>query len=152
GRLSRTGTLMKLFDGTGFLIFKTKARVITAYLRGAERLPFSPNPNRKKCFPKVTAHFSTALTAPDLGETSTGRARAQLTNWLRDQMVRQQFAVETAFGAQNIFSAVAETARKNPGHVILEDATLNTLTYRKLMVGADVLAHAVRGSISDCER
>jgi acyl-[acyl-carrier-protein]-phospholipid O-acyltransferase/long-chain-fatty-acid--[acyl-carrier-protein] ligase len=29
GRLSRTGTLMKLFDGTGFLIFKTKAKVIT---------------------------------------------------------------------------------------------------------------------------
>ena len=28
-RLSRTGTLMKLFDGTGFLIFKTKANVIT---------------------------------------------------------------------------------------------------------------------------
>ena len=32
GRLSRTGSLMKLFDGTGFLIHKTKAKVITAYL------------------------------------------------------------------------------------------------------------------------
>ena len=52
GRLSRTGNLMKLFDGTGFLIFKTKAKVITAYLRGNERLPYSPNPNWKKCFPK----------------------------------------------------------------------------------------------------
>jgi len=40
GRLSRTGTLMKLFDGTGFLIFKTRAKVITAFLRGAERQPF----------------------------------------------------------------------------------------------------------------
>jgi len=52
GRLSRTGTLMKLFDGTGFLIFKTRAKVITAYLRGAGCLPFSPNPGWKKCFPK----------------------------------------------------------------------------------------------------
>ena len=80
GRLSRTGTLMKLFDGTGFLIFKTKARVITAYLRGAGRLPYSPNPGRKKWFPKVTAHFSPALTAPELGEISTGKARTRLTN------------------------------------------------------------------------
>jgi acyl-[acyl-carrier-protein]-phospholipid O-acyltransferase/long-chain-fatty-acid--[acyl-carrier-protein] ligase len=152
GRLSRTGTLMKLFDGTGFLIFKTRAKVITAFLRGAERLPFSPNPGWKKCFPKVTAHFSAALAAPELGDISAGRARALLTSWLRDQMVRQQFEVEMAFGAQNVLSAVAETARKHPGQVILEDTTLQKLTYRKLMVGADVLAHALRGTVTGGER
>jgi acyl-[acyl-carrier-protein]-phospholipid O-acyltransferase/long-chain-fatty-acid--[acyl-carrier-protein] ligase len=153
GRLSRTGTLMKLFDGTGFLIFKTGAKVITAYLRGAGRLPFSPNPGWKKYFPKVTAHFSATLAAPELGDNvSTGRARARLTSWLRDQMVRQQFEVEMAFGPQNVLSAVAETARKLPGHIILEDTTLQTLTYRKLMVGADVLAHALRGTVTGGER
>jgi acyl-[acyl-carrier-protein]-phospholipid O-acyltransferase/long-chain-fatty-acid--[acyl-carrier-protein] ligase len=152
GRLSRTGTLMKLFDGTGFLIFKTKAKVITAYLRGAGRLPYSPNPGWKKCFPKVTAHFSATLAAPELGDISTGRARALLTNWLRDQMVRQQFEVEMAFGAQNVLSAVAEIARKHPSHIILEDTTQQKLTYRKLMVGADVLAHALRGAVAGGER
>ena len=152
GRLSRTGTLMKLFDGTGFLIFKTKAKVITACLRGAQRLPYSPNPGWKKCFPKVTAHFSTALTAPELGDISAGRARTHLTNWLRDQMVRQQFEVEMKFGAQNVLAAVAQSAYERPSDVILEDATLQTLTYRKLMVGADVLAQALRGPVSGGER
>ncbi|MEJ0091486.1 MAG: AMP-binding protein [Limisphaerales bacterium] len=152
GRLSRTGTMMKLFDGTGFLIFKTKARVITAYLRGAERLPYSPNPNAKKLFPKVTAHFSPVLTAPELGDISAGRARGLLTNWLRDQLVRQQFEVEMKFGAQNVLTAVAETARQRPGQVILEDATLQALTCRKLMVGADVLAQALREKVSGGDR
>jgi acyl-[acyl-carrier-protein]-phospholipid O-acyltransferase/long-chain-fatty-acid--[acyl-carrier-protein] ligase len=152
GRLSRTGTLMKLFDGTGFLIFKTKAKVITAYLRGAGRLPHSPNPGWKKWFPKVTAHFSAALVAPELGDISTTRARALLTNWLRDQVVRQQFEVETEFGAQNVFSAVAQSARMQPGQLILEDATQQKLTYRKLMVGADVLAEALRGKVAGGER
>jgi acyl-[acyl-carrier-protein]-phospholipid O-acyltransferase/long-chain-fatty-acid--[acyl-carrier-protein] ligase len=152
GRLSRTGTLMKLFDGTGFLIFKTKAKVITAYLRGAGRLPFSPNPGWKQYFPKVTAHFSAAPASPELKDISTARARALLTNWLRDQMVRQQFEVEMTFGAKNVLSAVAESARKLPRHVILEDATLQTLTYRKLMVGADVLAHTLRGAVTAGER
>jgi acyl-[acyl-carrier-protein]-phospholipid O-acyltransferase/long-chain-fatty-acid--[acyl-carrier-protein] ligase len=152
GRLSRTGNLMKLFDGTGFLIFKTKAKVITIYLRGAGRLPYSPNPNGKKYFSRVTAHFSAALTAPELGDISTGKARVLLTNWLRDQMVRQQFEVEIKFGAQSVLSAVAATARQHPGRVILEDATLQTLTYRKLMVGADVLAQALSVTVSGGER
>jgi acyl-[acyl-carrier-protein]-phospholipid O-acyltransferase / long-chain-fatty-acid--[acyl-carrier-protein] ligase len=152
GRLSRTGTLMKLFDGTGFLIFKTKAKVITACLRGAGRLPYSPNPAWKKCFPHVTVHFSALLTAPELGEISTGSARTRLTGWLRDQMVRQQFEVEMAFGAQNVLAAVAETARQYPSRVILEDATMQKLTCRKLMVGAGVLAHALRGAVTGGER
>ena len=149
GRLSRTGTLMKLFDGTGFLIFKTKAKVVTAHLRGAERLPYSPNPGWKKCFPKVTAHFSAALTAPDLGDVSTARARTLLTNWLRSQMVRQRFEVELAFGPQDVLSAVTETAAQQPGQVILEDATLQQLTYRKLLVGADVLAQALHDRVTE---
>jgi len=149
GRLSRTGNLMKLFDGTGFLIFKTKAKVITAYLRDADRLPCSPNPNGKKCFPKMTVHFSATLTTPELGEISTTRARTLLTNWLRDQMVRQQFELEMSFGAQNVLSAVAQSAREHPGQVILEDATLQTLNYRKLMVGAEVLAQAMSETVSD---
>jgi acyl-[acyl-carrier-protein]-phospholipid O-acyltransferase/long-chain-fatty-acid--[acyl-carrier-protein] ligase len=152
GRLSRTGTLMKLFDGTGFLIFKTKAKVITTYLRGAERLPYSPNPGWKKCFPKVTAHFGPALTAPDVGDVSTARARTVLTNWLRGQMVRQRFETELAFGPQDLLSAVAEKAGQQPGQIILEDATLQTLTYRKLLVGADLLAQALHDRVDKAER
>ena len=34
----------------------------------------------------------------------------------------------------------------------MEDATLKTLTYRKLMVGAEVLAGALRGPVSSGER
>jgi acyl-[acyl-carrier-protein]-phospholipid O-acyltransferase / long-chain-fatty-acid--[acyl-carrier-protein] ligase len=152
GRLSRTGNLMKLFDGTGFLIFKTKAKVITAFLRGAGSLPYSPNPNAKRCCPRITVHFSAALTSPDLGDISTSRARALLTNWLRDHMVRHQFETQMKFGAQNVLAAVEETGRSRPCQLILEDATLQKLTYRKLMVGADVLAGALRDILTHGER
>src|SRR3954470_22771249 len=97
GRLSRTGTLMKLFDGTGFLLHKTHAKVITCYLRGANRLPLCPHPGWRKWFPTVTAHFSEVLDPPKLAELSTAQARAKMTNWLREQMVRQQFQVEMDF-------------------------------------------------------
>jgi acyl-[acyl-carrier-protein]-phospholipid O-acyltransferase/long-chain-fatty-acid--[acyl-carrier-protein] ligase len=114
GRLSRTGSLMKLFDGTGFLIFKTKAKVITAYLRGAERLPYSPNPGGKNVFPRVTVHFSAALSAPELGEISTGQRAGAADELAPRPDGAQQFEVEMAFGAPNVLSAVAETPASIP--------------------------------------
>jgi acyl-[acyl-carrier-protein]-phospholipid O-acyltransferase/long-chain-fatty-acid--[acyl-carrier-protein] ligase len=143
GRLSLTGALMKLFDGTGFLLHKTKAKVITAYLRDAHRLPYSRHPGWKKCCPRVTAHFSELLTPPRLEHAGTAHARAALTAWLRDRMVEQQFNVEMEFGPRDVLSAVAATAAQIPGHVVMEDASGTELTYRKLMVGVRVLADAL---------
>ncbi len=152
GRLSRTGRLMKLFDGTGFLIYKTKAKVITACLRGPEHLPFSPNPDWKACFPRVTVHFSAAQVGPELGGMRGIRARARLTAWLRDRLVLQQFQVAMACGPVNVLAAVAAAAGDSPGKIILEDATQKPLTYRQLMVGAGVLAPALRGPVAAAER
>ena len=140
GRLSRSGGLMKLFEGTGFLLHKTGAKVVTCYLRGASRLPFSPNSSRKQWFPRVTAHFSAVLTPPVLKNVSTAQARARLTDWLRDKMVNQQFEVETAFGPNHILAAIVETACRKPAKRILEDLSYEPLTYRRLLAGAEVLA------------
>jgi acyl-[acyl-carrier-protein]-phospholipid O-acyltransferase / long-chain-fatty-acid--[acyl-carrier-protein] ligase len=139
GRLSRTGTLMKLFDGTGFLLHKTGAKVITCYLRGAFRLPCSPNPNQKKWFPKITAHFSDVLQPPHVEHMSTSQARTLFTNWLRDKMVEQQFEVEMTFGPQTAAEAVVETASRFPGHTILMDVN-SSLTYKRLLVGVDLMS------------
>lgn len=147
GRLSRTGTLMKLFDGTGFLLRKTGAKVITCYLRGAHRLPASPNPNRKKWFPRITAHFGDALIAPHVDHLSASQARALFTNWLRDQMVRQQFEIEMQFGPQTLAEAVVEAAARFPGHVVLQDVNA-ALTYKKLLVSADLMARQLDNALS----
>jgi acyl-[acyl-carrier-protein]-phospholipid O-acyltransferase/long-chain-fatty-acid--[acyl-carrier-protein] ligase len=139
GRLSPTGSLMKLFDGTGFLIFKTHAKVITAYLRGAGRLPFSRNPNRKQWFPRVSAHFSPVLATPDLQGVSTTEARNRLTDWLRDQMVRQQFETEMEFGPKTVPEAIAARGGERASQIILEDVTLKKLTYRRVLTGTRLL-------------
>ncbi len=138
GRLSQTGSLMKLFDGTGFLLYKTDAKVITCYLRNAHRLPLSPQPGWKRFFPRVTAHFSSVITPVKPLNISTTLARYKLTNWLRDTLVQQQFWVEMEQGPKNLLEAIAETARLHPMNVVLEDVTRQKLTYRKLMIGVDL--------------
>jgi acyl-[acyl-carrier-protein]-phospholipid O-acyltransferase / long-chain-fatty-acid--[acyl-carrier-protein] ligase len=138
GRLSRTGTLMKLFDGTGFLIHKTKAKVITCYLRGAHRLPTSPNPNQKFWFPRLSMHFSDVLAAPQVEHLSTSASRRLYTGWLRDEMLRQQFDTEMQFGPRTIPAAIIETANRFPDRVVLEDIN-GTLTNKRLLLGADLM-------------
>jgi acyl-[acyl-carrier-protein]-phospholipid O-acyltransferase / long-chain-fatty-acid--[acyl-carrier-protein] ligase len=144
GRISTTGSLMKLYDGTGFLLHKTHAKVITAYLRGAQRLPLSRNPNRKRWFPRVSAHFSPVLAAPRLEHVSVTEGRTRLTDWLRNEMVRQKFETEMAFGPRTLLEAIAATARERRRQVVLQDATLKELSYRRLLLGAGLLAQRWR--------
>jgi len=151
GRLSRTGCLMKIFDGTGFLLHKTNAKVITCFLRGAHRLPLSPNKDRKQWFPRVTAHFSEVLTPPHLEHLSTTQSRTILTNWLRDKMIFQQFDTEMKFGERTIPEAIIATARSKPGHVVLEDVTA-PLNYRRLLVGASLLGEGIARRIHPDQR
>jgi acyl-[acyl-carrier-protein]-phospholipid O-acyltransferase/long-chain-fatty-acid--[acyl-carrier-protein] ligase len=131
---------MKLFDGTGFLLLKTNAKVITCHLRGAARLPFSKNPNRKQWLPDISAHFSDVLTPPKFEGVSAMRARQKLTRWLYDMMVRQQFDLEMAACPANMLAAIVATARSCPSAVVLQDVTRKQLSYRQLLAGTAALA------------
>jgi len=143
GRISTTGALMKLFDGTGFLVRNTQAKVITCYLRGANRVRWVRHTGWTQWRPTVSAHFSPAMRAPEFLGQSNAAARQLTTQWLRDAMVRQQFEVEHAFGETTMPDAIRATARAIPGRVALEDATGDELTYRRLIMSGEALAAAL---------
>ncbi|MFM8358031.1 MAG: AMP-binding protein, partial [Verrucomicrobiota bacterium] len=140
GRISLSGAMMKFYDGTGFLLHKTRARVITCYLRNAARCPFVRHTGWTRWRPRISAHFSPALSPASLDGVSSTIARARHTQWLRDQMLRQQFEVEFERRPPTVLEAVADAAAQQPGKEILEDVTFQALTFRRLMVGTDVLA------------
>ena len=140
GQMTYTGSLMKLYDGTGFLLHKTQAKLITCYLRGANRLRWSRQPGWRKWWPRISVHFSPVLAPPSVAHLSASEARTRLTNWLRDHMLRQQFQTEMEFEPGNVLDAIVASARLQPGKTVLQDATMQELTYRRLLVGADLLA------------
>jgi acyl-[acyl-carrier-protein]-phospholipid O-acyltransferase/long-chain-fatty-acid--[acyl-carrier-protein] ligase len=147
GRISRTGYLMKLFDGTGFLLHKTGAKVITCYLRGAHRLPLSPNKDEKRWFSKVTAHFSEVQSPPRLEHLSTAQSRTQLTNWLRDRMILQRFRTEMEFGPKTVPGSILAAARLRPKHFVLEDVT-QRVAFRGVVMGASLLGEQLEQRLS----
>lgn len=138
GRLSRTGVLMKLFDGVGFLLHKTEAKVITCYLRGAHRQKLAVHGGWRRWFPTISLHCGELLTPPRLGEVKSSVARRRLTLWVYDRITEQQFAVEMQHGEPTIPRAVRAMARQLPRLTILEDVTLHKLTYRSFFVGVEI--------------
>ncbi len=151
GRLSPTGCLMKLFDGTGFLIHKTRARVIVGYLRNANQLKPAVHPGYTCWFPRVSAHFSDVFTAPQPEHVSTAVARTKITHWLRNQMVRLLFETEMRFAPGDVPSAIAQRVRDRPNFKVLEDVTWKPLTYRRLALGAGLLAEQWQKRLANAE-
>ena len=151
GRISETGCLMKLFEGTGFLLHKTGAKVITCHLRNANRLPWSRQPGWKKWFPKLSIHFGELLQPPVEQFSGTSDVREALTQWLRERMIEHQFHVEMDYGHGDVLTEIASKARQRPGTVILQDVTGQALSHRMVMVGAEVLGGQFR-RLLDVER
>ena len=139
GRISETGSLMKLFEGIGFLLLQTEAKVIPCYLRGAERTYWARHPGRKRLFHPLSIHFGEALIPP--GESGGAvRNRDALTDWLRERMVLQQFRTEQAMGPATVLDALCEQRRLQPGLRVMEDLSRTRLSYRKLLAGIGILA------------
>ena len=139
GRITTTGALMKLYEGCGFLLLKTPAKVITCHLRGANRFALTKRKGWKRWFPNISVHFSRIKEPPSREFSSSMQGRRQLTSWLRDSMVEQQFQVETEFGPKTVLDAVVENRYQQPGFSILGDSTFKELSYKDVLVGVEVL-------------
>lgn len=140
GRISATTQLMRIYDGTAFLIHRTGAKVVTCYLRNAVRVKWVRHKGWTQWFPRVSVHFSPPLTAPTFAHLAHNEARRKITQWLRDQITRQQFETEMRVGAPTFPHAIVEMARALPGKVIAEDLSFTELTYRRLLLNTDLLA------------
>lgn len=143
GRISATADLMRIYDGAGFLVHRTGARVITSYLRNAVRVKWVRHKGWTQWFPRVSAHFSAPLTAPPTAHLAHNVARQKLTQWLRDRMMFQQFETEMRLGPPTLPAAIVEAAAATPDRIACEDISFTELTCRRLMVGTEVLARAL---------
>ncbi|MEW5692279.1 MAG: AMP-binding protein [Candidatus Hydrogenedentota bacterium] len=152
GRITKTASLMKIYEGTGFLIYKTNPNVIIAYIRGGNRTKFASHSGWKQFFPKVTVHFSNILKPPELHNTSTVQARKILSNWLHDKMVEHQFNVEMKFGPKTIPCAISEISKLKASRTILEDVNRKTLKYRDLIIGCDLLSDRLSKILHNSEK
>ncbi len=140
GRITTTGSLMKIYEGPAVIAERTKAALLPIRIDGVEFTPFSrlAGKVRRRLLPKIRIRVlpPRVLTAPD---GVVGRARrAALRRALRDQMVESMFAAAQI--DTTLFDALLEAREQHGGgHLIADDLEMRPLSYRTLVTGSFAL-------------
>src|SRR5262245_36588009 len=140
GRITTTGSLMKVYEGPAVIAERTKAALLPIRIDGVEFTPFSrlAGKVRRRLLPKIRIRVlpPRMLAAP---EGVSGRARrAALRRALRDQMVESMFA--GARIATTLFDALLDARQQHGGsHLIADDLEMRPLSYGALVTGSYAL-------------
>ena len=141
GRLTRTGSLMKVYDGPGLIADKAGVPVVPVRIEGAEKSRFSyltRSQVNRGFFPriKVTVLEPQRIVVP---ENLKGRARRQAAGAaLYDIMSEMVF--RTTPTDRTIFQATVDAALEyGPKHIALEDPIAGPMTYKRTLISARVL-------------
>jgi acyl-[acyl-carrier-protein]-phospholipid O-acyltransferase/long-chain-fatty-acid--[acyl-carrier-protein] ligase len=132
GRITTTGSLMKVYEGPAVITERAKAALIPVRIEGVEQTPFSRfTAVRKRWFPRIriTVMPPRKLRVP---EGVMGRKRrAALRRELGDMMV--QLVFNTARLDMTMFDALLE-ARGMHGsrHIVIDDLDQQPMSYGKL--------------------
>jgi len=146
GRLTVTGSLMKIYDGAAMVADKTGAMIVPIRIDGLERTPFSylnPAQIRKRLFPKVKVTIMEPKRL-SLSDTLKGRQRraaagAGLYKIMSNLMFRTSLASD-----RTIVEQVIDTARdRGFSETALEDPVAGKLTYGRMLTGAAVLGRKI---------
>jgi acyl-[acyl-carrier-protein]-phospholipid O-acyltransferase / long-chain-fatty-acid--[acyl-carrier-protein] ligase len=144
GRITTTGGLMKIFDGTGMVADKTQAIVLPIRIYGGQFSHVSRLHKvfRLRLFPKITISIlpPTRVLTP---ENLRGKVRRKFSgHLLADIMSEMMFS--TSVFRQTIFQSLLDARTIHGGkHEIAEDMERKPLSYDTLITRAIVLGNAL---------
>ena len=144
GRITVTGSLMKIYDGTGMVADKSGATILPIRIEGAQYTFFSRLQNivRLRWFPKITLQIlpPTKIT---VDQELRGKARRHVSGlMLTDIMTEMMFS--TSEYQQTLFSALLDAKKIHGGkHTVAEDLDRIPLSYNTLITRSIAIGNAL---------
>ena len=153
GRVSRTGALMKIYDGAGMLAERTGAPVVPVRLDGPQysKLAYTKGVLRRRWFPRFTVTFlpPVRITTP---EGVHGRARRRALSDALDTVMAEA-AFRTADTDRSLFAALLDARSVHGGGArVLDDPDYAPLSFNRIVLGAVVLGRRLAAISAPGER
>ncbi len=154
GRITTTGSLMKVYEGTSLVADKTNAQVIPIFIKGAELSTFSYLDGsrfawiKQQWFPKITLSIlpPTEIKVP---EGVKGHARHHYLNESLYQIMRDS-RFYGSFVPKSLTQMLVEaTETYDAKEEVIEDINEQRLSLKKLALGAKILGKKLHQQLDD---
>lgn len=135
GRITMTGSLMKIHEGPGLIADKSHAKLVPIRIDGAQFTPFSrlKGKVRIRLFPTITITVFPAVTLEVASEIKGRQRRAMIGLQLYDLMRNVMF--ESSDYHKTLFTSLLDAKSIHGGsHVILEDMKREPKTYQQVIM------------------
>ncbi|MCX8998002.1 acyl-[ACP]--phospholipid O-acyltransferase [Rhizobiaceae bacterium BDR2-2] len=146
GRITVTGTLMKVYDGAAMVADKTGSMVVPIRIDGLEKSYFSRLTSRhvrRRLFPKVKVTILEPVRL-EVPQELKGRKR-RLAAGAALYQVMSKLMFETTDTSTTVLEKIVATADEHGfGHLATQDPVTGSLTYRKLLTATAVLGAQFR--------
>ena len=144
GRITVTGSLMKIYNGPGLVADRSDATVLPIRIDGAQYTPFSRLRGRVRLrwFPKISLTILPArkISAPD--EVRGRERRKYAGKALTDIMTDMMFA--TGNPHRTLFESVLDAQRiHGSNHLVVEDIERQPMTYRQILTRAFIVGNKI---------
>ncbi|MCG8324277.1 MAG: AMP-binding protein, partial [Thiotrichales bacterium] len=145
GRITTTGTLMKIYEGPGLIADKSAASILPIAIEGTQYSPFSYMKGRGRIvmFPRISLTILPPQTI-DIAPEIHGHARRRAAA-LKMQDIMFHLIYSTYNHRQDLFSAFIEARNKfGKSTVIVEDINREPASYQQLLLKILVLASLIK--------
>jgi acyl-[acyl-carrier-protein]-phospholipid O-acyltransferase / long-chain-fatty-acid--[acyl-carrier-protein] ligase len=141
GRITVTGSLMKVYDGAAMIADKAGAMVVPVRIDGPEATIFSRLQNsqvRRRLFPKITVTILEPVKL-EIDPELKGRKRRQAAGAALYEVMSQLIYRTTSTDRTVIEALIAAARRSGPDWPAVEDPVSGQLSYKRLLLAVAIL-------------
>ena len=144
GRITSTGSLMKIYEGAGMIADKADAKILPVRIDGLQFTPLSrlQGKARLRLFPRLAVTVLEPTTLQVDTDLFGRKRRRALADALYDVMTSMVFRTENL--DRSLFAALLDSASRYGGRTKVADDTSHApISYRRLLLGAVVLGRKI---------